>query len=199
MGILQFRNERTTLALIESTLVIKEQSWKVNSDIVKGHGRISGGPTSPPGKVNFTRLHVSTSWTEVGLACGPGAIIRKWGKKNQSEYFIASLILTTVKHADKSSQTGFVCDCVCACVWGGDLPFSCAWSTMSSVNLWPSDDWAKQMKKYNVKNSEHPSANRSAELYYLKLSRAESSAFISSRSIFSFSGTHPEWSTILVG
>lgn len=57
MGILQFGDERTTLVLIESTLVIKEQSRKVNSDIVEDCGRISGGPTSPPGKVNFTRLH----------------------------------------------------------------------------------------------------------------------------------------------
>lgn len=57
MGILQFGDGRTTLALIESTLVIKEQSRKVNSDIVQDCGRISGGPAGPSGKVNFTRLH----------------------------------------------------------------------------------------------------------------------------------------------
>lgn len=37
MGILQFGDERTTLALIESTLVIKEQSRKVNSDKTAGN------------------------------------------------------------------------------------------------------------------------------------------------------------------
>lgn len=57
MGILQFGDKRTTLALMESTLVIKEQSRKVNSNIVQDCGRISGGPASPSGKVNFTRLH----------------------------------------------------------------------------------------------------------------------------------------------
>lgn len=54
MGILQFRDKRTTLALME---LIKEQSRKVNSNIVQDCGRISGGPASPSGKVNFTRLH----------------------------------------------------------------------------------------------------------------------------------------------